>query len=258
LSVYTIILMFLTIDIGNSKTKFGVFQSRQLIHRFSLPSVKTVSVEELLNQTESQFSGKITSVVISSVVTELQEVYQDFSEKLFKVSPLFVNHTLDFGFKINYHPPENLGIDRAVAAFAAREKYGSPCIVCGFGTATTIDAVNSQGEFIGGIITAGLGLLSDSLHQKTSKLPQVEIIKPEKVIGNSTVSAIQSGIYFGYLGLVEGIIQRISAEMQEKPHVIAHGGFSRLIADGTQIIEKLDETLILEGLMLIHEKVVSR
>lgn len=250
--------MLLAIDIGNSKTKFGVFNRHQIIHHFSLTSDKKISVEELIYQIRPLLKVEITSVIISSVVTELQDVYQNVSKKLFNIVPIFVNHTLNFGFKINYQPPENLGIDRAIAAFASREKYGSPCIVCGFGTATTIDAVNVQGEFIGGIITAGLGLLSDSLHQKTSKLPQVEIIKPEKVIGTSTVSAIQSGIYFGYLGLVEGIIERISTEMKEKPRVIAHGGFSRLIAAGTQIIEKVDETLILEGLMLIHEKVRIR
>ena len=132
------------------------------------------------------------------------------------------------------------------------EKYGTPCIVCDFGTATTIDAVSSNGEFVGGVIVAGMNLLADALFQKTSKLPKVEIKKPEKVIANSTVDAINAGIYFGYIGLTDGIIERMIDELNEKPKVIATGGLAAVIADGSKFIEIYDENLLFDGLRLIY------
>jgi type III pantothenate kinase len=141
-----------------------------------------------------------------------------------------------------------------VNAFAAAEKYGGPCIVCSFGTATTIDVVNSDREFIGGIIAPGMGLMAEALHLKTSKLPRVEIQRPESVIGNSTVASIQSGIYYGYIGLVEGIIPRMTGELGETATVIATGGYASMIASETDAIDTVDENLTLEGLRLIHKR----
>ena len=171
-------------------------------------------------------------------------------------SHLFWSDTISIlGLKINYDPPENLGIDRLVAAFAAKVKYGKPCIVCDFGTATTIDAVNSVGEFSGGIIVAGMHILADALFQKTSKLPKIKIKKAEKVIAHSTVEAINAGIYFGYIGLTDGIIKRMIGELKEKPKVIATGGLASIIADGSEFIEIFDENLMLDGLRLIYESI---
>jgi type III pantothenate kinase len=156
--------------------------------------------------------------------------------------------------KILYESPKDIGADRLVDAFAAVEKYGKPCIVCDFGTATTIDVVNERSEYLGGIITPGLSVLADTLFQKTSKLPKVEVKKPEKVIGNSTVTSIQSGIYHGYIGLVDGILQKMINELGEKPQIIATGGLAALIAENSDLITIVDETLMLEGLRLIYKK----
>jgi type III pantothenate kinase len=249
--------MLLAIDIGNSTTKFGVFDHEKLITRFSIATLRNQTADEISDSAAKDLNYSINAVIVSSVVPELNESFQKFGETRFGQKAVFVNHTLDFGLKIKYNSPENLGIDRAIAAFAAREKYGKPAIVCDFGTATTIDYVNRNGEFVGGIITPGISTLADSLFQKTSNLPKIEIEKPEKVIGNSTVSAIQSGIYFGYAGLVKEILRKMFEETGEKPKVVATGGFASIIAESVAEIEIVDENLMLEGLRLIYEKTLN-
>lgn len=246
--------MLLAIDIGNSSAKFGVFAGEKLITRFSIPTLGNQTADEINDSAKENLNYAISAVIVSSVVPELNESIQKFGETRFNLKPFFVESDSDFGLKIRYNPPDALGIDRAVAAFAAREKYGKPVIVCDFGTATTIDYVNQAGEFAGGVITPGIETLTDSLFQKTSRLPKIEIEKPEKVIGDSTVSAIQSGIYFGYAGLVKGILQKIFEELSEKPKVVATGGFASIIAESVGEIEIIDENLMLEGLRLIYEK----
>ena len=246
--------MLLAIDIGNSSIKFGVFDNKKLVSRFTIPTIRTLNSDEINSQISDKINHKISAIVISSVVTELREAFQNFGEKFFNISPFFVDNTFDFGLEIKYFPPENLGVDRIIAAFAAVEKYGKPCIVCDFGTATNIEVVNSKGVYLGGTIVAGINLLADALHKRTSKLPLVELAKPEKVIGNSTISCIQSGVFYGYVGLTEGIINKIIDELGEIPKVVATGGYAKLIAENTEIIEIIDENLMLEGLRLIYEK----
>ena len=246
--------MLLAIDIGNSSIKFGVFDNEKLVSRFTIPTIRTLNSDEINSQISDKINHKISAIVISSVVTELREAFQNFGEKFFNISPFFVDNTFDFGLEIKYFPPENLGVDRIIAAFAAVEKYGKPCIVCDFGTATNIEVVNSKGVYLGGTIVAGINLLADALHKRTSKLPLVELAKPEKVIGNSTISCIQSGVFYGYVGLTEGIINKIIDELGEIPKVVATGGYAKLIAENTEIIEIIDENLMLEGLRLIYEK----
>lgn len=243
--------MILTIDIGNSFTKFGIFENSFLQERTTIPTIRSQTSDEINAQTRIK---NINAVVISSVVPELNDIYEEYARKFFNLEPVFVNGTFDFGLKIKYNPPEKLGIDRLVAAFAAAGKYGKPCIVCDFGTATTIDAVNSRSEYLGGTIAPGIRALSKSLYSETAQLPRVEIEKPASVIGNSTVKSIQAGIYFGYIGLVDGIIERMTAELGEKAKVVATGGFAELIAETAENIEIVDENLMLEGLRLIYEK----
>ena len=252
--------MILTIDIGNTNTAFGVFDGENLIEKWRLATVRDRTSDEigvLLRQffLTAAIDYKIVSaIIISSVVPQLEFAFQKMSEKYFGLSAIFVNHTFDFGFKINYNPPSSVGIDRLVAAFAAVCTYGKPCIVCDFGTATTIDAINSKGEYLGGIIAPGMNVLADALFQKTALLPKVEIKKPETVFGTSTVSSIQAGIYFGYIGLVDKILQKMIDELGEKPNIIATGGLASLITKGSDLIEITDENLMLEGLRLIYEK----
>jgi len=246
--------MLLVIDIGNSTSDFGVFENENLITRFKIPTPRNKTADEIAGSINKGIPSHFSAVIISSVVPESNESFQKLSEKVFGLKPVFVDYTFDFNLKIKYNPPSELGIDRLIVAFAAVEKYGKPCIVCDFGTATTIDAVNKQGEYLGGAIAPGMSIFADALFQKTTKLPKVEIRKPETVIGNSTVGSMQSGIYFGYIGLTDGIIQRMIEELREKPKIIATGGLAGIIAESSELIEVVDETLMLEGLRLIYEK----
>lgn len=243
--------MLLAIDIGNTLTKFGFFENDFLARRFNFSTVRYQTSGKISSQIPAQ---SVHAVIISSVVPELKNAYLKFSRERYNLEPIFVDASFDFDLKINYYPPENLGIDRLLAAFAAIEKYGETCIVCDFGTATTIDVVNSKREYLGGIIAPGMQTMSESLFSKTSKLPQIKIEKPVSVIGDSTAEAIQSGIYFGYIGLVDGIIERMINELGENPKIVATGGFADLIAQSSAKIDVVDENLLLGSLRLIYEK----
>ncbi len=245
--------MFLAIDIGNSSIKFGIFDGTKLISHFKTATVRTQTAAEFRDEIGARLNFQIVRAAVSSVVPELNETVGNFCTVRFSISPVFVDAKTISNLKILYSPPENLGADRYVAAFAAAEKYGVPIIVCDFGTATTIDFVNSQREFLGGIITPGITTLSDALHLKTSKLPRIEIKKPAKVIGDSTVTAIQSGVFYGYIGLVEGILRRMLEETGERPKIAATGGFARLIEEECGLIEIVDDFLMLDGLRMMTE-----
>lgn len=247
--------MLLAIDIGNSSTKFGVFDDDKLVNQISIPTIRTNSAHKIYNLIQPEINGRISFVVISSVVTELEKSYRTLAEKLLNAKVLFVDNKFDSGLKINYFPPESLGVDRLIAAFAAAAKYGKPIIVCDFGTATTIDAVNSKDEFLGGIIAPGMNILAETLFRKTSKLPKVEIKKPKSVFGNSTITSIESGIYYGYVSLVDGILRKMIDELGENAKIIATGGLAFKIAEESQIIEIVDEKLMLDGLRLIYKKI---
>lgn len=251
--------MLLAIDIGNTNSSLGVFDGESLIAQWRLATVRNRTFDEIGVLARQMFSlaeidyKKVSFVIISSVVPQLNLAFRKMSEKYFRLNAVILDSTFDFGLKIKYNPPSSVGFDRIVAAAAASSKYGNPCIVCDFGTATTIDAVNSKGEYLGGTITPGMNVFADALFEKTSKLPKVEIKKVETVIGNSTVDSIQAGIYFGYAGLVDGIIRRMIEELGEKPRVIATGGLAALTAESSELVETIDETLMLEGLRLVYE-----
>ena len=217
--------------------------------QLDIPTIRRQTANEIYNS-EIQ---SVHAIIISSVVPELKNAYLELSKKYYRLEPIFVDSSFDFNLKINYFPPENLGTDRLVAAFAAVERCGKPCVVCDFGTATTIDVVNSESEYLGGIIAPGMNAMSEALFLKTAQLPQIKIGKPASVIGNSTVKSIESGIYFGYVGLVDGVIERMIHELGETPKVIATGGFANLIAESSEEIEIVEENLMLEGLRLVYE-----
>lgn len=246
--------MLLAIDIGNSSTKFGLYNGKNLTAKFTIQTTRDGSADTIYSQINHQITQNISSIVISTVVKELIEPYKTLGKNYFDIEPFFADHKFDFGFSIDYFPPETCGADRLVDAFAAVEQFGRPCIVCDFGTATTIDVINPNNQYLGGIITPGINTLASALFNKTSKLPEVELKKPAKIIGNSTVSSIQSGIYFGYIGLVDGIIRRMLDELKTPAKVISTGGFAELIAEESIFVEIIDENLMLEGLRLINEK----
>ena len=252
--------MLLVIDAGNTNITLGVFRGDDLIAQWRIVTDHAKHSDEYVADLQDLFQSaclhlnKIDAVVIASVVPPLDQTLELMSQRGFQLSPLFVNHTVDTGLKILYDSPADVGADRIVDAVAAVTKYGAPCIVVDFGTATTFNAVNAEREYLGGVIAPGLMISAEALFQRAAKLPRVEIKRPEKVIGSSTVGAMQSGLYHGYAGLVDGVLEKMIAEMNAEPRVIATGGLAPLIADASKFIEKVDSTLTLDGLRLVYER----
>jgi type III pantothenate kinase len=195
----------------------------------------------------------IEAIVIASVVPQLNDALRLMSGRDFQLTPQFVDHTTDIGLKLLYDQPSELGADRIADAVGAVEKYGAPCIVVDFGTATTFNAINSKREFLGGVIAPGIKTAADALFSRASQLPQVAIERPKKVIGTSTVEAMQSGIFYGYAGLIDGLIEWMLRAMDESPRVIATGGLAHLMEDASKYIEQIDKNLTLDGLRIIYE-----
>lgn len=256
--------MLLVIDVGNSNTSLGVYNGTDLVSHWRLTTNRARTVDEygvharnLFELAELDFKA-IDAIAISSVVPPLNYTLKAMSETYFHLTPLFVDHTIDTGLPILYEPAGDVGADRIVDAVAAIDKYGSPCIVVDFGTATTFNAINHKGEYLGGVITPGIMISSDALFERTAKLPRVDIKRPQTVIGASTVTAMQSGLYHGYVGLVDGVLRKMIQELGGAPRVIATGGLAPLIATGSEYIELVDDTLTLEGLRLIHERTSAK
>lgn len=238
--------MLLAIDAGNSNIKVALFDNDELKAQWRLTG------NDLSRLTEID-PRNLDASLIASVVPALNPTLVRVCEDRFKLTPIFVDHTTPTGLKLLYDSPAQLGADRIVDAVAAVAKYGAPCIVVDFGTATTFNAINAAGEFLGGAISPGLMTCSEALFARAAKLPRVNFERPAKVIGTSTTASMQSGIYYGYSGLVDGVLERMIAEMNVKPRVIATGGLAHAIE--SKYIELTDDTLTLEGLRLVYERI---
>jgi type III pantothenate kinase len=253
--------MLLVIDVGNTNTSLGVYRDGVLLAHWRLTTTPSRTVDEYGVHARNLFElahmdfKDIEAIAVASVVPPLNYTVKRMAEVYFNLTPLFIDHTTDTGLKILYEPSSDVGADRIVDAVAAITRHGAPCIVVDFGTATTFNAINSAGEYLGGLITPGIMISSEALFSRTAKLPRVDIKRPLKVIGTSTVAAMQSGLYYGYAGLVDGVLEKMSEEMGTKPRIIATGGLASLIATGSKFIEEVDDTLTLEGLRLINERV---
>ncbi len=252
--------MLLVIDVGNSNTSLGVYRDEELIAHWRLTTNPARTVDEygvharnLFELAQLDFKA-IDAIAIASVVPPLNYTLKRMAEVYFQITPLFVDHATDTGLHILYEPAADVGADRIVDAVAAITKYGAPCVVVDFGTATTFNAINAKGEYMGGAITPGIMISSEALFARTAKLPRVDIKRPHKVIGSSTVEAMQSGLYYGYAGLVDGVLEKMIEEIGSKPRVIATGGLAQLIATGSKFIELVDDTLTLEGLRLVYAR----
>ena len=252
--------MLLVIDVGNTNTSLGVYRDKVLLAHWRLTTNPSRTIDEYGIQARNLFAlahmdfKDIEAIAVASVVPPLNYTVNRMAEVYFHLTPLFIDHTTDTGLKILYEPASDVGADRIVDAVAAISRHGSPCIVVDFGTATTFNAINSAGEYVGGLITPGIMISSEALFSRTAKLPRVDIKRPQKVIGSSTVAAMQSGLYYGYAGLVDGVLEKMIEELGVRPRVIATGGLAGLIATGSKFIDKVDDTLTLEGLRLIYER----
>lgn len=252
--------MLLVLDVGNTNTVLGVYKGDELLARWRLTTERDRTVDEygilcrnLFTLAKLDFT-QIDAIAISSVVPTLNFTLYKMAMTYFHLEPLFVEPEKNAGITIHYDTPQAVGADRVVNAVAAFQKYGGPCIVVDFGTATTFDAISSTGDYLGGVITPGVHISSEALFLRASRLPRVEIRHPEKVVGTSTIMSIQSGLYFGYIGLVDGILTRMIEELGEQKSVIATGGLAPLIGKGSSIIKVVDDNLLLEGLKIIYEK----
>lgn len=255
--------MLLVIDVGNTNTSLGVYQAEELVAHWRLTTARNRTVDEygvharnLFQLADLDFKA-IDAIAIASVVPPLNYTLRRMAEVYFHLTPLFVDHTTDAGLSILYEPAGDVGADRIVDAVAAIHKYGSPCIIVDFGTATTFNAISHNGEYLGGVITPGIMISSDALFERTAKLPRVDIKRPGTVIGSSTIAAMQSGLYHGYVGLVDGVLRKMIDELGGTPRVIATGGLASLIATGSELIELVDDTLTLEGLRLVYERTTN-
>ena len=242
--------MFLAVDIGNTSTKCGIYDGEDLLSRFSHPTTTDPETIEIIYD---KLDPEISNAIICSVVPDAADAWIEFLHaKGIKV--LRATNDLEFGFTIGYEPISAVGTDRLVNALAAVEEFGSPAIVCSFGTATTIDFIDKGRGFLGGIIAPGMRTAANALKLNTSQLPDISIEKPDRLIGNSTETAIRSGIVFGHVAMVEGLIDRITQEVGGKPVVVATGGFASLLAEQTSCFDHVDENLTLDGLRILHER----
>ncbi len=263
--------MLLVLDVGNTNTVLGVYATDEnglagqsdLQADWRVTSTRTQTVDEYGVLFRNLFAMKaidpaaIRGIIISSVVPPMDTTLRTVCERYFGVKPMFIEPGVKTGMPVHYDNPAEVGADRIVNSVAAFEKYGGPCVVVDFGTATTFDAVSAKGEYLGGVIAPGIGISAEALFMRTARLPRVDIRKTAKVIGTNTVGSMQSGLYHGYVGLVDGILERMLDELG-KAKVVATGGLASLIGKGSKYISEIDDMLTLEGLRIIWDRNVGQ
>nr|MBF0221074.1 type III pantothenate kinase [Desulfobulbaceae bacterium] len=253
--------MLLAIDIGNSHTVIGLFANGKLTNSWRVQTDKNATADEISASIFSLFAlrqcqiSNVTGLIISSVVPQLKTPWLGFTNNL-QLSPVFVDNTTDTGITIRLNNPSEVGADRLVNAAAGFKKYNSALIIIDFGTAITFDCVSEKAEYLGGAITPGIAIALEALGTRTAKLPRVDInVAPPPPIGTSTVSAIQSGMLYGYGGLIDGLVNRLKTSFTSTPLVLATGGMAQLIAPYSDTIEQIEPLLTLEGLQLIYDRI---
>ena len=252
--------MLLTIDIGNTNIVLGVFRGEELIAHFRVMTQPERTADEygvlalsLLREADLD-PGGVEGIAMASVVPPLTPVLAECLRARFRREPLLIEPGIKTGMPILYENPHEVGADRIVNGVAAFARYGGPAVVIDFGTATTFDTITAKGEYLGGVIAPGLGVSAEALFARAARLPRVDIRRPAKVIGRNTVSSMQSGLYYGYAGLVEGIVRRLLAEIGTEAKVIATGGLASVFESEFPFVGVFDPDLTLHGLRLIYEK----
>jgi type III pantothenate kinase len=258
--------MLLTLDVGNTNTVLGLYRlaSDELVTHWRISTLRTQTADEYgvlflnLFSMRKVEAATVSSIIISSVVPPLESTLRQMCERYFNLKPMFVEPGIKTGMPILVDNPAELGADRLVNGVAAFARYGGPCIVVDFGTATTFDVISAKGEYLGGVIAPGLAISAEALFARAARLSRVDIKKPAKVVGTNTIAHIQSGLYYGYIGLVDGILERMLNETRTPdsppPKIIATGGLARLVANDSRFIETIDDMLTLDGLRLIYER----
>ena len=261
--------MLLVLDVGNTNTVLGLYERSAaspagkydvLRAHWRVTTVRNQTVDEYgvlfrnFFVMENIETKTVRGIIISSVVPPLDSTLRQVCEKYFRTTPLFVEPGIKTGMPVRYENPAEVGADRIVNGVAAFEKYGGPCIVVDFGTATTFDVVSAKGEYLGGVIAPGIGISAEALFQRTARLQRVDIRKPEQVIGTTTIGSMQSGLFYGYLGLVDGILERLVGELGTSPKIVATGGLAPLFGASSKYITAVDDLLTLEGLRIIYER----
>jgi len=258
--------MLLAIDVGNTNIVLGVFDEARLAESWRLVTLRERTSDELGILVTHLFAhsaiplDRVSGIILSSVVPPLTRTMEEMAERYFGHTPLTVDPGTNTGMPVLYTPASDVGADRVVNGVAAYEAYGrqqhAPVIVVDFGTATTFDAISAAGEYIGGVICPGIGISADALFQRAARLPRVDVRKPATVIGGTTVTSMQSGLFFGYVEMVDGIVRRMRVELEggDRAACIATGGMADIIAAETTVIERVDPDLTLQGLRLIWER----
>ena len=252
--------MLLAIDVGNTNTVLGVFEGKHLRAQWRLSTNRGQTADEYGILIRNLFAldgipaGDIAGVMIASVVPTLDPLLDEMAANYFHLKAMFLGPGTRTGMAIRYDNPLEVGADRIADAVAAYEKYGGPCIVVDFGTGINFDVVSEKGEYLGGAIAPGIGIAAEALFQRAARLPRVEIREPQKTIGTNTVSSMQSGLFYGAVGAVDGILDRLSAALGGRPKIVATGGQASLIATASKYHPPVDPSLTLEGLRIIYER----
>ena len=252
--------MLLALDAGNTNITIGAFDGATLTGRWRLRTIRDQTADEWGILMRNLFSlssldlASVDGVVISSVVPAVDQPLTAMAERYFHREPMFIDATTDTGITVRYDNPREVGADRIVNAVAAFFRYGGPCVVVDLGTTINFDVVSKHAEFLGGLISPGIGMSITGLFAKTARLPMVDFRAPQKLVGSNTVGSIQSGLYYGFLGLIDGIVERIIGELGPETKAIATGGQGELIAEGSRLVKICDPDLTLEGLRLIWER----
>jgi type III pantothenate kinase len=255
--------MLLAIDIGNTNIVLGVFEGTALVRSWRLQTLRERTSDELGLLIDGLFTqsrierSRVGGIILGSVVPPLTGTMSAMAERYFGRQALIVDPATNTGMTILYENPAEVGADRIVNAIAAVEQFGSdgrPMVVCDFGTATTLDAVSAKGEYLGGAICPGVTISADALFQRAARLPRIEVRKPAAVVGRTTVAALESGLFYGYVGMVEGLVRRMSAELGGNALCVATGGLAAMIAPETSLIDHVDIDLTLKGLRIVWER----
>ncbi len=266
--------MLLALDVGNTNTVLGLYRldgdMPELAAHWRVTTHRTQTVDEYgvffvnLFEMHGMAPSQVTHIIIASVVPPVDSTLRQVCESYFHIEPMFVEPGIKTGMPMLIDNPTELGADRLADSIAAFERYGGPCIVVDFGTATKFEVISARGEYMGGVIAPGLGLSADALFDRAARLSRVDIKRPARVIGTNTVGHLQSGLYFGYIGLVDGILERIIAELKQaelmqaepgkEPRIVATGGLARMISEDSRYIQEIDEWLTIDGLRILFER----